>query len=107
MKFPGVHDACLNLNYHTAIIQLAESFIVFYVNPATVHVVVSPYHVICNCLAVVQLRQKIFGSYILNESNFRKLTLRDILMFLTHTGIELMCSYLSCVYPPGGVLLII
>lgn len=73
------------LNYHMATIQRAESFAcdLCESNYGT------SYHLICDCPAVSQLRHRIFGRPIIDETAFRQLKLNDLLLFLTRCGKEL------------------
>lgn len=74
-----------NLNYHLANIQRAESFACDLCEADYG----TPFHLICSCPAIAQLRYKIFGHHLLDESNYKNLDLKNILQFISRCGKEL------------------
>lgn len=70
------------LNYHMKTLQLAESFACDSCDSGYE----TPYHLICTCPAFAQLRFRIFGRHVLDEVDFGKLNLKDMLSFITKCG---------------------
>jgi len=73
------------LNYHMANIQQVESSLC----DSCESDYGTSYHLICNCPAAAPLRFRIFGKHLLSELDFKKLNLKDILLFLSQCGKEL------------------
>lgn len=74
-----------NLNYHLANMQRSNT----YACDLCEADYGTSFHLVCSCPVLAQLRYRVFGRHLIDESEYRNLELKNILQFISSSGKEL------------------